>query len=115
MYCLRANDAVMFDYLADEMARIFRTAYSVAKEELALEKFQELCLLQKLNGIQLPSHYANSNRCLDFLHAIANTLITTVVKEVLESPFFSIIIDGSTNRATREIEMMYIRYVFKIH
>jgi hypothetical protein len=43
------------------LRKLFRTAYYVAKEEIALAKFPGLCKLQIANGVDLSNTYMNDH------------------------------------------------------
>ena len=45
------------------LRNLFRTAYYVAKEEIALVKFPSLCKLQMANGINVNNTYINDHAC----------------------------------------------------
>ena|SRR5689334_23918217 len=97
------------DCTVSQFRSMFRTAFAVGKGDLSLEAFEMLCTLQTKNGLALHDNYNNGKSCLQFLRAIAQTLRETLAREIMLSPFFSILVDGSTTRATNEMEMVYVR------
>ncbi len=54
------------------LRKLFRTAYYVAKKEIALAKFPGLCKLQIANGVDLSNTYMNDHTCCNFIEAMAH-------------------------------------------
>ena len=55
------------------LRKLFRTAYYVAKEEIAFAKFPGLCKLQIANGIDLSNTYMNDHHAYhNFIGALAH-------------------------------------------
>jgi len=55
--------------------------------------------------------HTSGQACKQFLHAISRVLLRDIVDEVKRSPYFSLIIDGSKNRASKEAEIVYVSYI----
>ena len=53
-----------------EVAIKMTTAYFIAKEELPFSKFSPLIALQKKNGLELTSTYANDKSCAQMVSVL---------------------------------------------
>ncbi|XP_033758057.1 zinc finger protein 862-like [Pecten maximus] len=72
---------------------------------------RELCSLQAKNGVDMGSMYRNDKGCKTFIEHIANSEIEKIKKDVMESRYFSVLSDGSTDSSITEQEAVYIRYI----
>ena len=90
---------------------MFRTAYYVAKEEIAFAKFPGLCKLQIANGIDLSNTYMNDHPCRNFIGAMAHVHREDVTSQIGNSRFLSVLSDGSTDKSIIEQEHVYVRFL----
>ncbi|XP_033753177.1 zinc finger protein 862-like [Pecten maximus] len=90
---------------------LFNTAFYVAKHGRPYSAFPELCSLQAKNGVDMGSMYRNDKGCKTFIEHIANSEIEKIKKDVMESRYFSVLSDGSTDSSITEQEAVYIRYI----
>ena len=81
-----------------EVARLFRTAYYVAKSCLPFTKYEEICELQRMNGLSLGLNYMSNNACKRFVSSIAADLKSQLALKFNASRFVSILSDGSTDK-----------------
>ena len=93
------------------MRHLFNTAYFVAQEELAFMKFEQLCSLQTLNGVDIGTQYTNDKRAREFVGFIADAMRQSQSEELGQVRFMSVMSDSSTDRSTDEKEIIYIRYL----
>ncbi len=89
---------------------LFRTAYYVAKEEVALVKFRSLCKLQMANGVDVKNTYMNDHACRNFIGAMAHVHRADMISQIENSRFLSVLSDGSTDRSIIEQELVYVRF-----
>ena len=85
----------------------FNTAYNIAKEELPFTKFKSQIILMKKNGLNVNPTYSNDTACAQFVGVIADTL----ADKVAHAPYLSFMLDGSTDKSTKECRIIYARIV----
>lgn len=93
------------------MESLINTAHFMAKEDIAMAKFSELCDLQEKNGLDLGINYRNNRACRQFVDAIAITTKQKLADEIKEARFLCVMGDGTTDRGVIEQESVYVRYV----
>jgi hypothetical protein len=93
------------------MNALFRTGYFVAKNRLSLSLFPGLCMLQKLNGVDLGENYANAHAAKDFIHTISTRVARDVLTDLKEAEFIGVCADSSTDRSKEEQEGVEARIV----
>ncbi|XP_071964144.1 zinc finger protein 862-like [Antedon mediterranea] len=95
------------------LKKLFRTAYYVAKEEIALAKFPGLCKLQMANGVELKNTYINDHACGEFIKSMAHVQREKTTEELTaeNTRFLSVLSDGSTDSGIIEQEIVYVRYL----
>lgn len=87
------------------------TAYFIAKEELPFSKFPGLINLQKKNGLQISSTYANDKSCAEMVSVLGKVFKEQTVSEVNQSNYISVIADGATDAGGLENETVFCRYL----
>ena len=92
-----------------KMRKLFITAYTVAKHNLAFRTFSTLCMMQQQNGLELGKTYHNHVAATEFIDCIATMFQQSIAQKLNTSTFFSILIDGSTDRSVEEQEIVYVR------
>ena len=83
------------------LKKLFRTAYYVAKEEIAMAKFSSLFKLQIGNGVNMSKTYLNDHACHNFIGT----------SQIEKSRFLSVLSDGSTDNSVTERELAYVRFL----
>ena len=98
---------------SEELQKLFDVAYYVAKKGRPLSDFESLLELEKLHGVSFHgTKYENRNACRDFVLSISDYLFQVDVKEkVSRANFIAILIDGTTNAAITEQEVIYLLYL----
>lgn len=91
-----------------EMSIKFNTAYFLAKEELPFTKYAGLIRLQKKNGIEVSSTYANDTKCAEMTQTVTKLLADNFSCK-LDNAHFSLLIDGASDVAGIENETIHCR------
>ena len=94
-----------------EVQSLFRTAYTCVKEHLSFSKYEVLCQLQKLNGLELGDNYCSRLAGTRFIESIADTIKVEFKNTINDSRFISLLSDGSTDKGIVEEEIIYVRLV----
>lgn len=94
-----------------EVAVKMTTAYFTAKEELPFSKFPGLINLQKKNGLQISSTYANDKSCAEMVSVLGKVFKERTVSEVNQSNYISVIADGATDAGGLENETVFCQYL----
>ncbi|XP_044180490.1 uncharacterized protein LOC122961749 [Acropora millepora] len=94
-----------------EVAVKITTAYFLAKEEIPFSKFQGLIDLQKKNGLDLTSTYANNKTCVEMVFILGKMLKERTAREINKSNYISVMADGATDAGGLENETVFCRYV----
>ena len=80
-----------------EIERLFRTAYYVAKDGLAFTKYEKLCKLQQLNRLDIGENYLSSKACSCFIASISSDVKKNISEEFNNCRFVTVLSDGSTD------------------
>ena len=91
------------------MLLLFRTTYCIVKNNFSLRSFPVLLSLQEYNGLSLGSAYRNTEAISAFISCIAEVEQREVINKINSQAFFSIMLDGSTDKSTVEQEIVYAR------
>ena len=94
-----------------EVAVKITTAYFLAKEEILFSKFQGLIDLQKKNGLDLTSTYANNKTCFEMVFILGKMFKERTAREINKSNYISVMADGATDAGGLENETVFCRYV----
>lgn len=94
-----------------EVAIKMRTAYFIAKEELPFSKFNGLIALQKKNGLQLTSTYANDKTCVQMISVIGKLEKEALAAEIGGKNYISVMADGATDAGGIENETVFCQFV----
>ena len=92
------------------MSKLFDVAYFIAKQEMAFAKFPALLGLERRHGVSVGNTYATEPKCKEFTVIIGETLPEYVIEQLKSSPYFAILMDGSTDSSIKEKELMYVLY-----
>lgn len=94
-----------------EVAVKITTAYFLAKEEIPFSKFQGLIDLQKKNGLDLTSTYANNKTCVEMVFILGKMFKERTAREINKSNYISVMADRATDAGGLENETVFCRYV----
>ena len=83
----------------------------LGQEDIAVIKFDHLCsLIETCGGTVLPS-YRNSHSGNEMLQCLADMHSNHLVSSLSNSPFFSILIDESTDVTSSKQLILYVRFL----
>ena len=107
----------MEDSNKERVIATMKISYFVCQEDLSLSKYEKLCkFLMDVKTPHMPksqeySSYTNRKFANDFLYCISRYIEQIQIKNMLESPFFSLMVDESTNRTLEEHLVIYATYL----
>ena len=87
------------------------TAYFLAKEELSFSKFEGLINLQRKNGVDITTTYANHKSCSEMVSVLGRMFKTRTAQEIQQAKYISVMADGATDAGGIENETVFCRYV----
>ena len=93
------------------LANTFRLVLWLAKEDVALLKIDSLCETLNRCGGSVLHNYRNNHSAAEMATCLAEVLRGHLVQKVIASPFFSILIDESTDIAVHKQLIMYVSYM----
>uniref|UniRef100_A0A1A8N571 DUF4371 domain-containing protein n=1 Tax=Nothobranchius rachovii TaxID=451742 RepID=A0A1A8N571_9TELE len=105
---------------AAELKGLLKTAYFIAKNEMAKAKFchvvkflkeMECPAFKKLTETSSYGSYVNEKGLSEMQQAIASTLVEDVDKAVERSPVFSLILDESTDISNTKRLIISVRFI----
>ena len=76
------------------------------KENIAFTKMKRLCQLEERHGVDLGETYKTDMACSAFVNYIAKDLRDNLSKTPQEAHYFSVQMDGSTDCANLEEELL---------
>ena len=93
--------------------KLIDIAYFIALKGRPFTDFQSHIELEKLHGVKFDtSSYENETACREFIMSIASYLFDEDIrKKLLRVNFIAILIDGTTDRAVKEQEVLYVVFV----
>ncbi|XP_050507956.1 E3 SUMO-protein ligase KIAA1586-like [Diabrotica virgifera virgifera] len=95
-------------------ARVFRTAYKVAKENQSFNHFEAEIDVQELNGLDMGRILHSRNACANIITHISSEMKKQVVQEIVEgTDKFALIIDESTTLSKKSTLILYLRVCLK--
>ena len=89
----------------EQLKRKFDIAYFLAKEKLSYRKYPCLCELEARHGVSIGTSYTNEIGGKTFSHNIAESQRQKMLKQLGQAKFFSLLIDGSTDKASVDNEV----------
>lgn len=110
---------LMLDAEKSRIVSMIQILWFVAKHDMSLESFEELChfhMYMRTPNMPLSneySSYTNSTAGKEFLEACYLFYWESLRKEICASPFFSIMVDESTDRRYEKHLIIYITYLSK--
>lgn len=93
--------------LLGRMKHRFEICYMMAKESMAFLKYPSLCALAECQGLDLGSSYRRSDCASLFTHFIAEGQRKAFLAELSGTPFFSFLMDGSTDAGNKAQEFQH--------
>ena len=95
------------------LEKLLDIAHYIALKGRPFMDFKDLIELEKLHGVKFDtSAYENASACRDFIKSIASYLFDIDVRDKLKRVnFIAILVDGTTDRAVKEQEVLYVMYV----
>ena len=88
---------------------LFKNAHAIAKHNRPISDYKWLCEVDVAKGIDIGSTYLNDTAALSFIHSIANCQKRETEELLDKVPFFSFIMDGTTDISGSEQETIYLR------
>jgi len=94
-----------------------KVSYFVCQEDLSLSKYEKLCkFLIDAKTPDMPksqeySSYTNRKSANDFIYCISKHLEQVQIKNMMDSPFFSLMVDESTDRSLEQHLVVYATYL----
>ncbi|XP_075445263.1 zinc finger protein 862-like [Ascaphus truei] len=104
--CVKKMEKEMFQ----QMCVVFNSAYYIAKTNKPFSDIKDLLNYTRKLGVHVLEQYSNDKRCAEFVKFIAEKIRNDIVAEVKSSSFFSVLLDGSTDKSTTEQLIMYMKY-----
>jgi len=90
-------------------AKIFRTAYKVAKENQSFHNVESEVDLQELNGVDMGCILHSTNACINIVNHIGEEKIRNLTKEMIKlDSKISLIIDESTTLSNVSALIIYV-------
>ena len=95
------------------LKKLMDVAYFIALKGRPFTDFKDLIELEKLHDVKFDtSAYENESACRDFIKSTASYLFDIDVrKKLTRVNFIAILVDGTTDRAVTEQEVLYVMYV----
>ena len=103
----------MDDQVIERMNKKFDICYVMAKEGLAFRKYPALHELEARHGVDLGFAYKTKDSAKSFTHFIAESQRQELYHKLSTTPFYSFLMDGSTDAGNVEDELIALFYSFK--
>lgn len=84
----------------EKLKNLFTIAYKIAKHGKPFTDFEIDCELVSKLGVDLGENYVNRFKCVDFIQSIYGSFKKEFIKDILQSPYISVLADGSTDAST---------------
>jgi hypothetical protein len=86
-----------------------RTAYFLAKNDMAVQKMEPLVNLQQANGAYMgESQYREDHAAYEFMSVMAKEISEAQIEAIKASPAFSLMVDESTDAGDRQHCIVYM-------
>lgn len=99
------------DKQQEKLKNLFTIAYKIAKHGKPFTDFELDCVLATKLGVDLGENYVNRFKCVDFISSIYGAFKRELIKDIFQSPYVSVLADGSTDVSTKEQENICVRYI----
>lgn len=111
---LKTSRVTLLKSMEESLQVIIRLVYWLCVENVAMAKLSSLFLmvltLPVVTFKTVSMNYINAARCREFVMALSAALKGRMWKDILESPFVSVLIDESTDISSSENLIIYIIY-----
>lgn len=101
-----------FNKLSDEergkLRLKFDIAHFVATENLPFTMYAKICELEVHHRVDLGTYYINENAGKEMIHYIAESRRQELMTKLANAKFFSVLLDGSTNKANIDNEVLLV-------
>ena len=87
------------------LLKLFTAAHALGKNR---QPFVWLCDVVCKMGLDVGQSYRSDQQCREFSHYIAEVERQKLIKLFKESPFVSLVVDGSTDSSVTEQELLYL-------
>ena len=98
--------------LSDEERKKLRFKFDIApfvtNEQLCLTKYPRLCELEARHGVDLDGAYLNYNAGKEFTHFVAEATRQELLTTISSASFFSLLVDGSTDKSNSDNELIMV-------
>ena len=95
-----------------QLAPLFRTCHALAHHARPFTDYVWQCRLDQVKGLNIGYNtYQNDKACKTFTHYIAEVYRRELAGQIKQTKFISLMIDGATDSAVMEEELMYVRFV----
>ncbi|MCO5592067.1 hypothetical protein L7F22_046061 [Adiantum nelumboides] len=114
---IQKHAELMIDAEKQRIISVMQVMYFVALRDMSLESYKHLCDFQSfMRTPNMPvsneySAYTNRTSGMQFLKAAKEVYWSQLETELSESPFFSILIDDSTDRTLEQHLIIYVSYL----
>ena len=106
--------AKAFNNLADEEREKLRVKFNithfVASENLPFTKYSQICALKVHHEVEVGNSYTNENAGKEMIHYIAESRKQELMKRLGDASFFSLLLDGSTDKGNIDNELVLIMW-----
>ncbi len=92
----------------DWLSILFCNAHAVGKHNLSLTHYTLLAELDRAKGLNTGQTFLNDKAALRFMKVIATTCRDKVIGKITKAPYFSFMMDGSTDIGGNEEESIFI-------
>ena len=84
------------------------STYFMAIEKILFRKYPQFCELEARHGVAIGSVYTNEIACKSFTHFIAESQRRQLFEKLAQAKFFSLLIDGSTDKGNADDEVFMV-------
>ena len=92
-----------------------RTAFYVARSGLAFTKYNEICTLQQLNGMEFGNNYLTDVACRRFIKIIASNIKEDLRQQFNNCRFVTVMSDGSTDKGILKTHCSFSIGIKQVH
>lgn len=103
----------MDNQVMERMKKKFDICYIMAKEGIAFRKYPALHELEVRHGVDLGFAYRTKDSAKTFTHFIADSQRQDLFHKLSSTPFYSFLMDGSTDTGNVEDELIALLYSIK--
>ena len=94
----------------ERLRRKFDISYFVTIEKLSFRKYSRICDLESRHGVDLGTSYRNDVACKTFTGYIAEARRQEIIQTLRDAPFFSLMLDGSTDKGCIDNELVLVAW-----